>query len=79
MKLKRLISALLLLAMLCSCLPFTAMAAETEAPDASDAPSSETTEIVDTDSSAEPVMLAAEADTKGENYFYLSAQTTRTS
>ena len=79
MKLKRLISALLLLAMLCSGLPFTAMAAETETPDAGDAPIPEITETADTDSPAEPVTLALEADTEGKNYFYLSAQTTRTS
>ena len=79
MKLKRLISALLLFAMLLSCLPLTALAVETGTPDVSDVPTSEITEIVDADSPAEPVTLAAEADTEGENYFYLSAQTTRTS
>ena len=79
MKLKRTISALLLLAMLLSCLPFTALAAETEAADVGDAPTSEITKTADTDSIAEPVTLALEADTEGENYFYLSAQTTRTS
>ena len=79
MKLKRIISALLLLAMLLSCLPFTALAAETEAPDVGDAPMSEITETADADSTAESVTLAADADTEGESYFYLSAQTTRSS
>ena len=62
MKLKRTISALLLLAMLLSCLPFTALAAETEAADVGDAPTSEITKTADTDSIAEPVTLALEAD-----------------
>ena len=79
MKLKRITAALLLLAMLFSCLPFTAMAAETEAPDVGDVPTSETTEVENTNSPAEPVTLALDADTAGEHYFYLSAQTTSTS
>ena len=62
MKLKRLISALLLFAMLLSCLPFTAMAAETEAPDVGDVPTSETTEVENTNSPAEPVTLADSED-----------------
>ena len=78
MKLKRLISALLLLAMLLSCLPFTALAAETEETEVSDVPTSEITKTADTDSPAEPVTLALETGTEGENYFYLSAQTTST-
>ena len=79
MKLKRLISALLLFAMLLSCLPFSALAVETGTPDVSDVPTSETTEIENTDSLAAPVTLALDADTAGEHYFYLSAQTTSTS
>ena len=79
MKLKRLISALLLLAMLLSCLPLSVLAVETGTPDVSDVPTSETTEIENTDSLAAPVTLALDADTAGEHYFYLSAQTTSTS
>lgn len=79
MKLKRITAALLLLAMLLSCLPLTALAVETGTPDVSDVPTPEITVVENTDSLAEPVTLAAEADTGGENYFYLSAQTTRTS
>ena len=69
MKLKRIISALLLLAMLLSCLPLTALAAETETPDVGDAPLPETTEIMDADSSAEPVTLSNNSD----GFFYLAA------
>ena len=79
MKLKRIISALLLLAMLLSCLPLTALAVETGTPDVGDVPTSEITGIMDVDSPAEPVTLALDADTAGEHYFYLSAQTTSTS
>ena len=79
MKLKRLISVLLLLAMLLSCLPFSALAVETGTPDVGDVPTSEITGIMDVDSPAEPVTLALDADTAGEHYFYLSAQTTSTS
>ena len=69
MKLKRITAALLLLAMLFSCLPFTAMAAETEAPDVGDVPTSETTEVENTNSPAEPVTLAGNSD----GSFYLAA------
>ena len=69
MKLKRLISVLLLLAMLLSCLPFSALAVETGTPDVSDVPTSETTEIENTDSLAEPVTLAGNSD----GSFYLAA------
>ena len=75
MKLKRLISALLLLAMLLSCLPFTALAAETEETEVSDVPTSEITELVDMDISAEPVTLASGEDASAENFFYFSAET----
>ena len=50
MKLKRLISVLLLLAMLLSCLPFSALAVETGTPDVGDVPTSETTEVENTNS-----------------------------
>ena len=79
MKLKRLISALLLFAMLLSCLPLSAMAVETGTPDVGDVPTPEITVVENTDSLAEPVTLALDADTAGEHYFYLSAQTTSTS
>ena len=69
MKLKRLISALLLFAMLLSCLPLTALAVETGTPDVSDVPTSETTEIENTDSLAAPVTLAGNSD----GSFYLAA------
>lgn len=69
MKLKRIISALLLLALLLSCLPLTALAVETGTPDVSDVPTSETTEIENTDSLAEPVTLAGNSD----GSFYLAA------
>ena len=69
MKLKRLISVLLLLAMLLSCLPFSALAVETGTPDVSDVPTSETTEIENTDSLAAPVTLAGNSD----GSFYLAA------
>ena len=75
MKLKRLISALLLLAILLSCLPFTALAAETEETEVSDVPTSEITELVDMDISAEPVTLASGEDASAENFFYFSAET----
>ena len=75
MKLKRITAALLLLAMLCSCLPFTAMAAETEAPDVGDVPTSETTEVENTNSPAEPVTLADSEDASVEKFFYFSAET----
>ena len=58
MKLKRLISALLLFAMLLSCLPLSVLAVETGTPDAGDVPTSETTEVENTNSPAEPVTLA---------------------
>ena len=79
MKLKRLISALLLFAMLLSCLPLTALAVETGTPDVSDVPTPDNTEVMDTDNSTELVTLALDADTAGEHYFCLSAQTTSTS
>ena len=63
MKLKRLISALLLLAMLLSCLPLTALAVETGTPDVSDVPTPDNTEVMDTDNSTELVTLALDADT----------------
>lgn len=69
MKLKRIISALLLLALLLSCLPLTALAVEAETPDAGNVPSSETTELVDTDGPTEPVTLANDSD----SFFYLAA------
>lgn len=69
MKCKRLISALLLLAMLCSCLPLSVLAVETEAPEAGDVPTSKITEIADTDSSAEPVTLTDDP----ASFFYLTA------
>ena len=69
MKLKRLISALLLLAMLLSCLPFSALAVETGTPDVGDVPTSEITGIMDVDSPAEPVTLAGNSD----GSFYLAA------
>ena len=69
MKLKRITAALLLLAMLLSCLPLTALAVETGTPDVSDVPTSETTEIENTDSLAEPVTLAGNSD----GSFYLAA------
>ena len=79
MKLKRITAALLLLAMLLSCLPLTALAVETGTPDVSDVPTPDNTEVMDTDNSTELVTLALDADTAGEHYFYLSAQTTSTS
>ena len=69
MKLKRLISVLLLLAMLLSCLPFSALAVETGTPDVGDVPTSEITGIMDVDSPAEPVTLAGNSD----GSFYLAA------
>ena len=69
MKLNRIISALLLFAMLLSCLPLTALAVETGTPDVSDVPTSETTEIENTDSLAAPVTLAGNSD----GSFYLAA------
>ena len=69
MKLKRIISALLLLALLLSCLPFAAMAAETETPDMGDAPIPEITETADADSTAEPVTLTNDS----ASFFYLAA------
>ena len=69
MKLKRITAALLLLAMLLSCLPLTALAVETGTPDVSDVPTSETTEIENTDSLAAPVTLAGNSD----GSFYLAA------
>ena len=69
MKLKRIISALLLLALLLSCLPLTALAVEAAELDVGDAPTSEITEIVDTDSSAEPVTLTNDS----AGFFYLAA------
>ena len=69
MKLKRLISALLLFAMLLSCLPLTALAVETGTPDVSDVPTSEITVVENTDSLAEPVTLASNSD----DSFYLAA------
>ena len=69
MKCKRLISALLLLAMLCSCLPLSVLAVETEAPEVGDVATPEITEIADTDSSAEPVTLTDDP----AGFFYLTA------
>lgn len=69
MKLKRIISALLLLALLLSCLPLTALAVEAETPDAGNVPSSETTELVDTDGPTEPVTLTNDS----ASFFYLAA------
>ena len=75
MKLKRLISVLLLLAMLLSCLPFSALAVETGTPDVGDVPTSETTEVENTNSPVEPVTLADSEDANTENFFYFSAET----
>ena len=75
MKLKRITAALLLLAMLLSCLPFSALAVETGTPDVGDVPTSETTEVENTNSPAEPVMLADSEDANTENFFYFSAET----
>ena len=61
--------------MLLSCLPFTALAAETEETEVSDVPTSEITELVDMDISAEPVTLASGEDASAENFFYFSAET----
>ena len=69
MKLKRLISALLLFAMLLSCLPFSALAVETGTPDVGDVPTPEITVVENTDSLAEPVTLAGNSD----GSFYLAA------
>ena len=55
------------------------MAVETGTPDVGDVPTPEITVVENTDSLAEPVTLALDADTAGEHYFYLSAQTTSTS
>ena len=69
MKRKRLISALLLLAMLLSCLQLAALAAETETPDVGDAPIPEITETADTASTNEPVTLTNDS----AGFFYLTA------
>ena len=68
MKLKRTISALLLLAMLLSCLPFSALAAEAES-EGGNAPSPEITVTADADSTTEPVTLTDDSD----SFFYLAA------
>ena len=68
MKLKRTISALLLLAMLLSCLPFSALAAEAES-EGGNAPSPEITVTADADSTTEPVTLTDDSD----SFFYLVA------
>ena len=66
---KRLISILLLLAMLLSCLPLSVLAAETETPDVGDAPIPEITETADTASTNEPVTLTNDS----AGFFYLTA------
>ena len=69
MKLKRMTAALLLLAMLLSCLQLAALAAETETPDVGDAPIPEITETADTASTNEPVTLTNDS----AGFFYLTA------
>ena len=75
MKLKRLISALLLFAMLLSCLPLTALAVETGTPDVGDVPIPDNTAVMDTDNSTELVTLADSEDASVEKFFYFSAET----
>lgn len=75
MKLKRIISALLLLAMLLSCLPFSALAVETGTPDVGDVPIPDNTEVMGTDNSTEPVTLADSEDANTQKFFYFSAET----
>ena len=66
---KRLISILLLLAMLLSCLPLSVLAVETEAPEVGDVPIPEITETADTASTNEPVTLTNDS----AGFFYLTA------
>ena len=73
MKLKRMTAALLLLAMLLSCLPLSVLAADAEQVEAEntvDAAPAEDAKVEDTAAGALPAAQSAD----GENFFYFSAE-----